>query len=1058
MIHRKSSKKFTNKMEESELRIEFPVKERIPGKNSIKTSHYTWWNFIFLNLFEQFHRLANIFFLLVATLQAIPVISPLNPVMGFLSLGFMLLISMAKAGFEDYQRHVADDILNNKKTTIYDENGNKEVTWADVNPGDIIVLKTDQEFPADCIILEASSNDNKCRIETAALDGETNLKFRSVVTSRKLIDQSFSVFVSDPKAQLSYFSGRINYKNEEITLQLNNFVPRSCFLRNTSEVKALVVYSGQDTKVMLNSMKPKYKFTEIDKFLSNVVIVLFFVLIVISICFDVGAYMWANSHYHDLYLELEQQSTIYYFYNVFSWLLIINNMIPLCVYSSLDLVRFFLSFTISSDINMKDDDRGVKCKNSDLVSTIGRITHIFSDKTGTLTKNKMTFKSVGFRDSFYGKGQEPIEFDDNEKLISMSEKDIEEFKENLDNEELRMFLMNVCLCNSAVTMINPKYYTIEEIHEYFPDYEYSFDLPAPEIVAKFPYIISYQTASSDEIALLHFARECGFILYNITGDDVQLIIDHDLYTIDRPVVFEFSSQRRRHSVIVYLDGKYKLMIKGADSAILARSVNVSEELKQKVDFLSSNGLRTLVFGVKDLDNVDNILGEYNRIRGMTFDFEEALEALGETVELGFDAFAVSGVMDELQDEVVTTFTKLHCAGIKIWMMTGDKLDTALKIALSSGLRKPHQPVLIVEKHDDLYMISEKQACDYIFAIEGSNINALFEDDLFNSMASQAKSVICARCEPSQKGNGIRVFKKMNPKSRILAIGDGANDVDMIRIADVGVGVEGKEGSDAVMSADFALPSFRHIARLLIVHGRWCTNRTSLLITMTFYKTTMIAFTQMIFGVFNGFSATSAFDSGFLSLYNMILTIPQLFFICVFEEDVDAKYIMAVPEVYKEISKNGGIGLMPMIMMYIHALIHSVLIFFYSYFESNTVVLDKNCQTFDYPIFTQITGWSILIIFTIELLLKFKTMTIIHIGLYIACVIFYILVEYFYSIGDKQFYNILTVIFTMPRIWFLIPFVTGLCIAIDMIGLYLKPIFFPSLAESIAELEYSAKLL
>lgn len=1080
--------------QETFRQFQSPPKLREQDKNAIKTSHYTWYNFFFLNIFEQFHRLANIFFLCCATLQAIPVISPLNPVMGFLSLGGMLLISMIKAGLEDYKRHVQDDIQNSKQATIFSQNETFQVKWAEINPGDILKISTDEEFPADCVILESYSNDNKCKIETAALDGETNLKFRTGISDDQTFKlNKFTIETSNPEPQMNQFVGKLfvsqswqepipkppeevsvssevvpaEVENELeilsdddnfIPLTLSSFVPRGCFLRKTPYVYALAVYTGEETKVIQNAIKPRFKYTEIDRFMAHCVIVLIFVLLVLAVIFDLCAFHWAKTHNEDQYLQLEEQSKIYYFYNVFSWLLIINMLIPLCCYSSLDLVRFFLGINITKNGDMNENGSYVKCQNSDLVSTIGRITYMFSDKTGTLTKNKMTLKAL-LVDAFIAGNETiaaPNSSTDLEKMITLSTEDINSIKTQLQSDfKMQLFLYTLCLCNSAETVINSTYYPIKTIQDKFPNYEYTYDIPPIDVVKQFPYTISYQTTSPDEVALLHLARECGYILYNVSGTMATLIVNGEVIEVERPIVFQFSSQRKRASCLVLLDKTYYLLTKGADSAIFPRSTQLAEKARNGVDSFSSQGLRTLVYGYKIVKDPFPLLDEYNKVLGMLSGGEEALASLTEREEQEFTCFALTGVEDELQDDVQQTLFRLRQAGINIWMLTGDKLDTALNIAASSGLKARHFQSYILTSLDDVDGMASIDLENTILAIEGSIMSQLFKNQAFFEYAKKAGAVVFARCEPSQKGECVRTFKELDKKAIVLAIGDGANDVDMIRSADVGVGVEGKEGSEAVLSSDFSIPSFHFIAPLLIVHGHWCVNRTTLLILMTFYKNTMICLMQILFGIFNGFSATSAYDSGFLSIYNLLLTVPQLFFLCVFEEDVDAKYVLAIPQTYREYAANGTIGFRPMFWMYIHALIHSSVIFFFSFFESNTVLLDITGKTFDLPIFSQITAWAVLIVFTCELLMKFKVMTLIHIGLYICCILVYVVCSFFYSYTDKMFYNILGIAFTVPRIWIMIPFAAGCCIIVDMIGIYLSPMFYPSVAESVAELEFAA---
>lgn len=215
----------------------YPVHSESLHTNAIKTSHYTLLNFLPICLYEQFHRLANLFFLFCAILQAIPVVSPLNPVMGFVSLIFMLAISTVKFGYEDYKRHKADDAINSKISKIWTPTGIIEKQWQEIRIGDIIVVEINEEFPADCILVDVSSNDGRCRIETAALDGETNLKFKNVLNEPLIHAKVFQIELSPPVQDLTIFAGSITTASgEKIPVGLESFVPRGCFLRKTPKV------------------------------------------------------------------------------------------------------------------------------------------------------------------------------------------------------------------------------------------------------------------------------------------------------------------------------------------------------------------------------------------------------------------------------------------------------------------------------------------------------------------------------------------------------------------------------------------------------------------------------------------------------------------------------------------------------------------------------------------------------------------------------------------------------------------------------------------------------
>lgn len=910
-----------------------------PYENIIITSRYTWWNFIFLNLWEQFHRFANIYFLFCAIIQAVPQISQLDPVTGFLYVLLMLSITAIKNGFEDYKKHKADETINTRIAKVVNRDGSVvDEEWQHLNVGQLVYIENDCTFPADVVMLYSQSTDGRCRIETSALDGETNLKFKASVPG-ELHKCAMEIHVSKPTPDLTDFNSKIIAKNQTTPIDLNYFVPRGCILRKTAFAVGVIVYTGKDTKSILNAAKPHFKFTELDTFLDRMVIILSISLAIICIGLTVGNYVWTRQHINSGYLDLHELPFINYFYQIFSCLLILNIVIPSSIYSTLDLVRFFLSQSITHDKTMMDGEKNSFCRNSDLVCSIGRVTHIFSDKTGTITKNQMTFKAVAFQSAVFGleqnkKPPSKLILDDinsweqvtSERLVSVSPECIRWMTEhNETDENVRDFLLTIVLCHGIQTLSNSTYYKLSEIRRVFPDFEFPLDLPSAEVVSKFPYLISYQSASPDEIALIHFARECGYILYNTTSTTVSVIINRKLTVYKRPVIFEFNSKRKRMSVLVQKqddeDSTIMMYMKGADSTVLPRS-ECHPDFVKTLDQISDKGLRTLTFARRPLNATDkDLFDRYKEAMESVENRQQQLKELADDAEQGLEVFGFSGVDDELQDDVRITLHRLRHANIKIWMLTGDKLDTALNIAQTSGLCDKSQKIVVITMDDVENHYSRLADLDLnktLVAIDGCNLNKILASDEnvikeFYSYAEECVSVVCARCEPQQKGNIVRAFMTMHPSKGALAIGDGSNDVDMLRAANVGVGVEGREGSEAVMSSDFSIPSFKHLAKLLLVHGRWCANRCALLTLLTFYKNTMMALQQIYYGFFNGFSATSALDSLYISMYNTILTVPQLLFICIFEEDVTARYVLAVPQVYMETQEKGGLSIISVVM-------------------------------------------------------------------------------------------------------------------------------------------------
>ena len=993
----------------------FPDSHEEFAPNIIKTSHYTWYNFIFLNLFEQFHRFANIFFLFLAIIQAIPSISPLNQIAGFTQLIFMLSITGVKNAYEDILRHRADKKVNDTKTKVYQKSFNDFVDkkWSEIKVSDVIKIEPNDEVPADCVIIKTVGKDNRCRIETAALDGETNLKYRypvekfgynsSVYNDAEINFNKSCVFeISPPNSNLSSFSGKIYYEDEVLIVSNSNFIPRGCVLKDSNPITAVVVYSGEDTKIILNSIKPRFKFSELDRIMSRMAVVLLIAMFAICLILTICGKLW-NESFDEGYMQLDIKK---WYLQWFSWIIDLQMIIPLAVYSSLDIVRLLISFNVMLDENMSHQNCKSKCKNSDLVSTIGRVSHIFSDKTGTLTKNLMTMKAVSLSNITFGCVKETLT--PRNKFVSISDSNIEYFRINFDkDDDIWYFLMTIILCNSA------------DIENYYEG----------NINNNNEGNIMYISNSPDEHALLEFAKECGFLLLNNEKDHSIISIHGKIYNIEKPISFEFSSERKMSSVICKLRDRWVLLAKGADSVIFERSNNVSANLRQNLNRFGSCGFRTMCFAKRFISNdeMEKIFNEYHTCLSNPNGAEQLINSLAlNKVEINLEVYGISGLEDELQDNVIDCINKIKCANIKTWVLTGDRLDSAVHIASQCGILKK-EDTIIYSNYSDL--IGKQIIPDNSLAIDCKDL--INNSDMLFDILPDFSSVVVSRCEPLQKGNIIRLFKEKNPKSIILTIGDGANDVDMIRCADVGVGLEGREGSSAVLSSDFSIPTFCKLSRLLIVHGRFNCNRTSLLVLVTFYKNLLLGLPQLFYGFSNGFTATSIFDSGFFAMYNAVLTVPQHFIACALEEDLSPSLCLKFPEVYKDYQNNGGFTLLRLFWFYLIAFIHSALIYFIPVYSLESSLLNEKGTPLDHSLLTQIVGWSLMCVFTYEMFHIFHCITILHILLNIFCFFSNFIIQFLYAKVDDEYHEILNRCSDVYLMWITIPLIVGACVILDM---------------------------
>ena len=207
------------------------------------------------------------------------------------------------------------------------------------------------------------------------------------------------------------------------------------------------------------------------------------------------------------------------------------------------------------------------------------------------------------------------------------------------------------------------------------------------------------------------------------------------------------------------------------------------------------------------------------------------------------------------------------------------------------------------------------------------LNDINLSNLFFGLGIKANSVICCRVSPIQKSHVVQLVKNRGLWVT-LSIGDGANDVPMIMEANIGIGISGKEGTQAVRSADYSISQFRYLNRLLSVHGRWGYRRVSFFICYYFYKNIVVVFTEIYFAIFNGFSGQTYFCDILPLCYNAIWTSWPCIFSFSFERDVDAETSILCHKLYQIGQINYYFNLKVFWAWIISAISHGIMIFFF----------------------------------------------------------------------------------------------------------------------------------
>ncbi|CAD5188331.1 unnamed protein product [Musa acuminata subsp. malaccensis] len=952
--------------------------------NYISTTKYNIVTFLPKAIFEQFRRVANLYFLLAALLSLTPV-TPFSAVSMIAPLAFVVGLSMAKEALEDWRRFMQDVKVNSRKVSVHRGEGHFGYRhWQKIRVGDIVKVEKDQFFPADLLLLSSSYADGICYVETMNLDGETYLKVkRSLEVTLPLDDDAaFSNFTAtirceDPNPSLYTFMGNFEYEQQVYALDPSQILLRDSKLRNTAYVYGVVIFTGHDSKVMQNATQSSSKRSKIEKKMDKIIYILFTFLMLISLISSVGyAVMTKFGMPHWWYMQPNKTSYIYNasepalsgFFHLVTALILYGYLIPISLYVSIEVVKVLQATFINQDLHMRDGETGnpAQARTSNLNEELGQVDTILSDKTGTLTCNQMDFLKCSIAGVSYGVDSSEVEiaaakhfaseasgtseqhssthdfWENSRSGVGSSEIELEDgntsmvekpqkpatrgfsfeddrlMQGNWTNEPnagiILLFFRTLALCHTAIPEPNEK-------------------------TGGF----TYEVESPDEGAFLMAARQFGFEFSKRTQSSVfvreRYSASEDPLEREFKVLnlLEFNSRRKRMSVIVRDDtGQILLLCKGADSIILDRlsrngRVYERDTIKHLNEY-GEAGLRTLALAYRVLGESEYSAWNAEFLKAKTTigpDREAELERIADMIERDLILIGATAVEDKLQKGVPQCIDKLAQAGLKIWVLTGDKMETAINIGfacsllrqgmkqiclsmetsdiLSQDIKKAAKENILMQITNASQMIKLEKDPNAAFAliIDGKTLTYALDDDLKNqflSLAVNCASVICCRVSPKQKALVTRLVKEGTGKTT-LAIGDGANDVGMIQEADIGVGISGVEGMQAVMASDFSISQFRFLERLLVVHGHWCYKRIAQMICYFFYKNIAFGLTIFYFEAYTGFSGQSVYDDWYMLLFNVILTSLPVISLGVFEQDVSSEVCLQFPALYQQGPRN-----------------------------------------------------------------------------------------------------------------------------------------------------------
>ncbi|KAG2282894.1 hypothetical protein Bca52824_054114 [Brassica carinata] len=817
---------------------------------------------------------------LVGAIQLWSLITPVNPASTWGPLIFIFAVSASKEAWDDYHRFLSDKIANEKQVWIVKHGIKKHIQAQEIQVGNIVWLRENDEVPCDLVLLVllihkvfAMLRLFKCgkkwthTLQTAALDGETDLKTRVIPSACVGIDLELLHRMKGvlecpvPDKDIRRFDANMRLfppfiDNDVCSLTIKNTLLQSCYLRNTEWACGASVYTGNQTKLGMSRGIAEPKLTAMDAMIDKLTGAIFVFQIVVVLVLGVAGNVWKDTEARkQWYVQYPAEAPWYELLVIpLRFELLCSIMIPISIKVSLDLVKGLYAKFIEWDVEMIDQETGTAsyAANTAISEDLGQVEYILTDKTGTLTDNKMIFRRCCIGSIFYG----------NENGDALKDAHLLSAITSGSTDVIR-FLTVMAIGNTVIPVRSK----------------------AGDIV--------YKAQSQDEEALVIAAAKLNMVF---VGKNANLL------------------EIRFNGLTIHCqNGKIILLSKGADESILpyACAGQQTRTITEAVEHYAQLGLRTLCLAWRELEEDEYLewLVKFKEASSVLVDREWRIAEVCQRLEHDLYILGVTAIEDRLQDGVPETIETLRKAGINFWMLTGDKQNTAIQIALSCNFISPEpkgQLLLIDGKSEEDVSRSLERVLltmrnttsepkDVAFVIDGWALEIAVKHHRkdFVELAILSRTAICCRVTPSQKAQLVEILKSCD--YRTLAIGDGGNDVRMIQQADIGVGISGREGLQAARAADYSIGRFRFLKRLILVHGRYSYNRRAFLSQYSFYKSLLICFIQIFFSFISGVSGTSLFNSVSLMAYNVFYTsVPVL--VSVIDKDLSETSVMQHPQI------------------------------------------------------------------------------------------------------------------------------------------------------------------
>uniref|UniRef100_A0A480TR67 Phospholipid-transporting ATPase n=1 Tax=Sus scrofa TaxID=9823 RepID=A0A480TR67_PIG len=753
------------------------------------------------------------------------------------------------------------------------------------------------------VFLRTSEKAGSCFIRTDQLDGETDWKLKVAVSCTQrlpalgdLFSISAYVYAQKPQLDIHSFEGTFTREDSDPpiheSLSIENTLWASTVVASGTVI-GVVIYTGKETRSVMNTSNPKNKVGLLDLELNQLTKALFLALVALSV------------------VMVTLQGFVGPWYrNLFRFLLLFSYIIPISLRVNLDMGKAAYGWMIMKDENIP----GTVVRTSTIPEELGRLVYLLTDKTGTLTQNEMVFKRLHLGTVSYG--TDTMDEIQNHVRNSYSQTPSQAGGNSTSSTPPRKSQSSAPKVRKSVSSrVHEAVKAIALCHNVTPVYEARGAATETEFAEADQDFSddnrTYQASSPDEVALVQWTESVGLTLVNRDLTSMQLRTPSgQILTYCILQTFPFTSESKRMGVIVRDESTAEITfyMKGADVA-MSTIVQYNDWLEEECGNMAREGLRTLVVAKRALteEQYQDFESRYSQAKLSLHDRALKVAAVVESLEREMELLCLTGVEDQLQADVRPTLEMLRNAGIKIWMLTGDKLETATCIAKSSHLVSRTQDTHVFrpvtsrgEAHLELNAFRRKHDCALVISGDSLEVCLKYYEHEFVELACQCPAVVCCRCAPTQKAQIVRLLQERTGKLT-CAVGDGGNDVSMIQESDCGVGVEGKEGKQASLAADFSITQFKHLGRLLMVHGRNSYKRSAALSQFVIHRSLCISTMQAVFSSVFYFASVPLYQGFLIIGYSTIYTMFPVFSL-VLDKDVKSEVAMLYPELYKDLLK------------------------------------------------------------------------------------------------------------------------------------------------------------